>query len=94
MDPQPQRTGGKGIYFSNAQVTAIRTDHYKPIRTYSSTSGARAKQGITYEELYDLRKDAAEMENLATQSAFATVKVELTRRLEAEKAAMAATPDP
>lgn len=73
---------------------AIRTDQFKLIRTYATAAGAATNTNVVYEELYDLDADPIEMVNLASNSAYAATKASLINALEAEKAAISASPDP
>jgi arylsulfatase A-like enzyme len=68
---------------------ALRNDQYKLILTYNT-----AANKVVYEELYDLIKDPDEMVNLATDTAYASVKKSLKTRLEIEKNRIATTPPP
>jgi len=73
---------------------AVRTAQYKFVRTYDTEANAKANTGIVFEELYDLAADPIEMVNQASNPAFAAIKADLITQLEAQKAAIAASPDP
>ena len=73
---------------------AVRTATHKYIRTYASASDAQQNTGIVFEELYDLQSDPLEMSNLAAIPAHAALKAQLAAALLAEKAQIAASPDP
>jgi arylsulfatase A-like enzyme len=73
---------------------AIRTNRYKLIRTYATKAGAMSNTTIIFEELYDLDADPGEMNNLATDPVHSATKADLVAQLQAEKAAIASSPDP
>jgi hypothetical protein len=74
----PTKEWGRDLLLENGQG-ANGVPQYKGIRTYRYKYIAHSTTGE--EELYDLRRDPYELRNLAYQNRYATLRLELVRRL-------------